>query len=159
MLHIMNPLPDFLPPPHELDADASCPSRLGWMQGCPPSPERVVRFDTGDSRKFPQTRWTFSHTRELHPTLNITRGDAPVAALPRVLRTDLDDIALTPIGAGRPISFAQSLKANYTDGIVVLHRGRVVLERYFGALERAPATHRLLCHQVIHRHPGRAAGG
>lgn len=134
MLHIMNPLPDFLPPPHELDADASCPSRLGWMQGCPPSPERVVRFDTGDSRKFPQTRWTFSHTRELHPTLNITRGDAPVAALPRVLRTDLDDIALTPIGAGRPISFAQSLKANYTDGIVVLHRGRVVLERYFGAL-------------------------
>jgi hypothetical protein len=63
-----------------------------------------------------------------------------VAVLPRALREDLDDIALTPIGAARPISFAQSLKANYTDGIVVLHRGRIVLERYFGALDEHGRT-------------------
>lgn len=129
------PLPDSLPPPHELDADASCPQRWGWMRGSPPPADRVVRFANGDSRRFPQSRWTFSHIRELHPTLDIARGDGPVAVLPRALREDLDDIALTPIGAARPISFAQSLKANYTDGIVVLHRGRIVLERYFGALD------------------------
>lgn len=129
------PLPDTLPSPHALDADASCPQRWGWMQGSPPAADKVVRFDNGDSRRFPQLRWTFSHIRELHPTLDIPRGDGPVAPLPLALRDDLDEIAFTPLGAARPISLAQSLKANYTDGIVVLHRGRIVMERYFGALD------------------------
>jgi CubicO group peptidase (beta-lactamase class C family) len=130
----MTTLPETLPSPHALDSDASCPLRLGWMQGSPPPADRVIRFDTGDSRQFPQSRWTFSHTRELHPTLNISRGDGPVSDLPRALRSDLDAIELTPLGASKPITFAASIKANYTDGLVVLHRGRIVLERYFGAL-------------------------
>ncbi|MFN0182660.1 MAG: serine hydrolase domain-containing protein [Aquabacterium sp.] len=128
-------LPDTLPPPHALDADASCPSRHGWMQGSPPPADKVVRFANGDSRRFPQLRWTFSHIRQLHTTLDIPCGDGPVSSLPVALREDLDDIPLTPMGAGRPITLAQSFKANYTDGIVVLHRGRIVLERYFGALD------------------------
>ena len=32
------------------------------------------------------------------------------------------------------MTWAQSLAANYTDGIVVLHKGRIVYERYFGVL-------------------------
>ena len=32
------------------------------------------------------------------------------------------------------MTWAQSLAANYTDGILILHRGRIVYERYFGAL-------------------------
>ena len=38
------------------------------------------------------------------------------------------------------MSWAQSLEANYTDAIVVLHRGRVVYERYFGVMS-PHATH------------------
>jgi CubicO group peptidase (beta-lactamase class C family) len=104
------------------------------MQGSPPAPDKVIRFANGSSRQFPQLRWSFSHARELHPTLDIPRGDGPASCLPQALRDDLDDVTFTPLGAIRPMSFAQSLKANYTDGIVVLHRGRVVMERYFGAL-------------------------
>ncbi len=37
-------------------------------------------------------------------------------------------------GAPTALTWAESLAANYTDGIVVLHRGRIVYERYFGAL-------------------------
>lgn len=33
------------------------------------------------------------------------------------------------------MSWAESLAANYTDGIVVLHKGRIVYERYFGVLK------------------------
>jgi CubicO group peptidase (beta-lactamase class C family) len=128
-------LPDALPPPHALDADTSCPRRLGWMQGEPPPENRVIRFDSGESRHFPQLRWTFSHTRELQATLNIARGAGPLAPLPRALRDDLDEIRFTPLGAQGPLTLAQSFKTNYTDGIVVLHRGRIVLERYFGALD------------------------
>ncbi|MFM8767494.1 MAG: serine hydrolase domain-containing protein [Rubrivivax sp.] len=127
-------LPDTLPPPHALDADASCPQRWGWMQGSPPAPDRVIRFADGSSRQFPQLRWSYSHTRELHPTLDIPRGDGPASPLPVALRDDLDDVSFTPLGAARPMTLAQSLKANYTDGLLVLHRGRVVMERYFGAL-------------------------
>lgn len=105
------------------------------MQGSPPPADRLVRFDNGDSRRFPQLRWSFSHIRELHPTLDVPRGNGPVAELPRALRDDLDGVSFTPLGAARPITLAQSFDANYTDGIVVLHRGRIVLERYFGALD------------------------
>ncbi|MFN7344682.1 MAG: serine hydrolase domain-containing protein, partial [Betaproteobacteria bacterium] len=34
------------------------------------------------------------------------------------------------------MTWRESLDANYTDGIVVLHRGRIVYERYFGVLKR-----------------------
>jgi CubicO group peptidase (beta-lactamase class C family) len=33
------------------------------------------------------------------------------------------------------MTWAESLLANYTDGILVLHRGRIVYERYFGVLD------------------------
>jgi ABC-type hemin transport system ATPase subunit len=33
---------------------------------------------------------------------------------------------------GRPITFDQALAETYADGIVMLHRGRIVFERYFG---------------------------
>jgi CubicO group peptidase (beta-lactamase class C family) len=36
---------------------------------------------------------------------------------------------------GRPMTFAQMLEETYTDGIAVLHRGKLIYERYFGALK------------------------
>ena len=33
------------------------------------------------------------------------------------------------------MTWAESLLANYTDGILILHRGRIVYERYFGVLD------------------------
>jgi CubicO group peptidase (beta-lactamase class C family) len=36
---------------------------------------------------------------------------------------------------GQPITFDEALALTYADGIVVLHRGRIVFERYFGVLE------------------------
>ena len=41
------------------------------------------------------------------------------------------------------MTWAESLVQNYTDGIVVLHRGRIVYERYFGALTSRASPHRL----------------
>jgi CubicO group peptidase (beta-lactamase class C family) len=43
-------------------------------------------------------------------------------------------VTFVPIGGTSPMTWADSLVANYTDGIVVLRRGRIVYERYFGAL-------------------------
>jgi len=117
------------------NARASDPTALGWMQGTPPSADKIVRIEDGSYLQFPQTRWSFSHMRELVPTVNISRGAGPVSALPRAERADIDSLPYTPLGATSPSTWRESLEANYTDGIVVLHRGRIVYERYFGALK------------------------
>src|SRR6185295_2217889 len=52
---------------------------------------------------------------------------------PRAER-DLGRVKFTTMD-GRPITFSQALEETYADGIAVLHRGRLVFERYFGALE------------------------
>ncbi len=116
------------------DAGASDPVAMGWMVGSPPPPDRIVRYDDGSFLRFPMWRWSFSHWRELVPTVNVPRGATAAAPLPRAERDDLDAVRLTPLGGTRQMSWAETLGANYTDGIVVLHRGRIVYERYFGAL-------------------------
>ncbi len=117
-----------------LDAKASDPVAMGWMVGSPPPPDKIVAFADGSFRTFPQTRWAFSHMRELVPTTAVSRGTGAVAVLPRALRADVDAVSFQPPGRADTMTWAQSLDANYTDGIVVLHRGRIVYERYFGVL-------------------------
>lgn len=116
-------------------AQACDPVRLGWMAGSPPPSDKLVRFADGSMMRFPQNRWANSNYRELVPTRNIARGHGPVAPLPRNERDDLDAVTYLPIGSDTPLRWSDSLDANYTDGIVVLHRGHIIYERYFGALD------------------------
>ena len=115
-------------------AEQTDPVKLGWMVGSPPPPDKVIRWADGSFYTFPKFRWSFSHGRELMATSNVSRGVATPSALPRAERADLDGVTFTPLGKTEPMTWAQSLSANYTDGIVVLHQGKIVYERYFGAL-------------------------
>lgn len=116
------------------DAAASDPAKLGWMVGAPPPPERQLRLDDGSYFKFPAMRWSVSNFRQLMPSVNVSRGLGAPEPLPELLRPDLDAVRFVPLGGTAPMTWAESLAANYTDGIVVLHRGRIVYERYFGVL-------------------------
>ena len=116
-------------------AEQTDPVKLGWMVGAPPPADKVIRWADGSFYTFPKFRWTFSHERELMATSNISRGMAAPSPLPRAERNDMDAITFTPLGKTEPMTWAQSLSANFTDGIVVLHRGQIVYERYFGALK------------------------
>ena len=117
-----------------LDAHASDPVRLSWMVGSPPPADRVIRFSDSSFFRFPATRWAFSNFRQLQPTTVVPRGSQPAVPLPRAERDDIDSVTFQPLGRSDSMTWAQSLDANYTDGIVILHRGRVVYERYFGVL-------------------------
>ncbi len=120
------------PLPNAAETD---PAALEWMQGFPPPPEKTVRVRDGSVARFPQTRWAYSHWRELGPTVAVVRGQGPASVLPRAMRKDIDAISFVPIGGGAPVTWEQALALNYTDGIVILHRGRIIYERYFGALK------------------------
>ena len=116
------------------DAAATDPKTLGLMQGFPPAPDKTLRLTEGSSRRFPNSRWILSHQRETGPTTNVRRGPGAARLLERAERDDLDAVPLTDMN-GRTLTWGQSLAENYTDGIVVLHRGKIIQERYFGALE------------------------
>ena len=116
------------------DAVASDPATIGWMDGSPPPADKVVRYADMSMYRFPQTRWSFANFRQLVPTRNIWRGDGRPSELPRSLRDDIDGVTFTPLGGGDPMTWEQSLAANYTDAILVLHQGRIVYERYLGVM-------------------------
>jgi CubicO group peptidase (beta-lactamase class C family) len=118
-----------------LDADASDPVRMGWMVGSPPPPEKQIGFADSSFSKFPRTRWSYAHMRQFVPTRAVARRGAPVCELPRAERGDIDDVPFTPLGGTGTMTWRESLGANYTDALVILHRGAIVYERYFGVMD------------------------
>jgi CubicO group peptidase (beta-lactamase class C family) len=124
-------MPDFAQA--ALSAASTDPAALGTMKGFPPPPERTVLAANDATWRFPATRWTFSHQRELGPSANIRRGAAPSVPLSCALRDDLDAVAFVTQD-GRSMTWGESVDENFTDGLVVLHRGQVVYETYRGAL-------------------------
>ena len=134
-LALNSPLLAQTAPPVLPTAEQTDPVKLGWMVGSPPPADKIIRFADGSFYTFPKFRWTFSNVRQLAATTSVSRGTAAPSPLPRAERSDLDSLTFTPLGKSEPMTWAQSLQANYTDGVLVLHKGRVVYERYLGALK------------------------
>lgn len=112
----------------------SDPVKMGWMQGSPPPQDKRVLFGDGSYYQFPKTRWSFAHIPELMPTASINRGFGPVAVLPKALRNDLDAVTFTPLGRSELMTWAQAFEAVYGDAVVILHKGKIVYERYNGVM-------------------------
>ena len=110
------------------------------MEGFPPPRESQVNL--GNWQEPPFNRWSFQHLREVIPTQRIARGlvarpldDADDPLVP-------DDVAVTRFGSGSP-TISGVLADTWTDAVLALHDGRVVLERYFGGM-RADTRHLLM---------------
>jgi CubicO group peptidase (beta-lactamase class C family) len=113
-------------------------AQLGLMEGMPPLPERLVTLENWQDPPF--NRWGFQHIRDLIPTARIPRSSGPVWRLPRAER-DLDDLVFR--SGRRRMTLETMLSETATDGYLVLHRGRIVMERYFNGL-RPDTTHLLM---------------
>lgn len=106
------------------------------MAGPPPFGDGLVTLAAWQDP--PYNRWAFQHVRELMPTARIRRGGT-VHELPSA---PLEFGALTFRCDDRDSSVDQMLDETYTDGFLVLHRGRVVYERYLNGMQ--PDTPHLL---------------
>lgn len=117
-----------------LDATQSDPNKLAWMVGFPPSVEKLIMQPESDFFSFPKLRWTVCHIRELMPTKEVSRGIGSSILLEYEIDKNIDSIKFNPLNSQKSMSWEESLLANYTDGILILHKGKVVYEKYFGCL-------------------------
>ncbi len=119
-----------------LSAAESDPVRMGWMQGTPTPPDKLVRFNDGNALAFPRNRWSFAHFREILPTARVSRGAGAVSPLPLALRPDIARLTITWPGQAQPVNWVDAFDASYADAILVLHRGKIVFEKYNGVMNR-----------------------
>ncbi|UVJ40139.1 serine hydrolase [Arthrobacter sp. CJ23] len=87
-------------------------------------------------------RWSFQHIAEFLPTAAISRGTGPVAAL-EPEPADLDSIPIILVAGGTAATLRQVIDATDTDGWAVMHRGKLVVEEYFGEMT-AVSSHLLM---------------
>jgi CubicO group peptidase (beta-lactamase class C family) len=107
------------------------------MAGPPPFDGRLVSLANWQEPPF--NRWSFQHIRELIPTAQIPHGEGSARRLPRA-EHDLSGLRFR--AGGREMTVAKMLDRSFTDGFLVLHRGRVVFEEYRNGM--TPETPHLL---------------
>ena len=118
----------------EWTAQNSDPAKFQWMAGSPPAEDRIIRFDDGTYAQFPQWRWSVCHFEQLMPTARVSSGLSAPVPLPTNLIDELENVTFTPLGHEEPMTWDRAFEVNFTDGLVVLHHGEIVYERYDGAL-------------------------
>lgn len=114
-----------------MTAKESEPANFGWMQGFPPTPDKVLHAWDGSFFEFPALRYSVVHMREFLPTVRVSKGLQLSSVMPYELDNHIDDLTFIPWNTNEKMAWKQSLKENYTDGILILHKGKVVYEYYF----------------------------
>lgn len=97
------------------------------MQGFPPKPE--TRLTPANWFQLPYLRWSLMHRSMMVATTAVWRGDGPVSPLSFAPQA-LDDASVTGLD-GKPTKLLPHLQSLEADAFLVMHRGRVVYERYF----------------------------
>ena len=111
----------------------STAAELGIMAGFPPPLDKRATLANWDLPPF--NRWSFQNVRSILPTRVVSRGSKPSSVLLQVPQA-LGGVTFTDAD-GRRLPAAEMLATTYTDGFILLHRGRVVLERYLNGMSEA----------------------
>ncbi len=106
-------------------------AQLGLMRGFPPEREQLVTHE--NQLLGPYNRWSFQNELPLNRVVDVWRGNGPVAELDYNLR-DLSAVRYQN-RAGATFTFAEMVEMSYTDGIVVLHEGKIIYERYLNGMQ------------------------
>jgi len=104
---------------------------LGLMRGFPPPRDQQVTH--ANQLYAPYNRWSFQHELQLNHTVDVWRGDGPVARLDSAA-FDIDRVTYQN-RAGTQFTFRDMVEMSYTDGIVVLHQGKIIYEAYLNGMQ------------------------
>jgi len=118
-----------------LTAEESDPKKMGWMQGFPPSNDKIISAIDGSFFRFPALRYSVCHMRQFMPTTNVSAAQSKQFNFKTKLDSEIDRVTFLPSNSDQPMTWEASLSVNYTDGMLILHKGKIVYEKYFGELE------------------------
>lgn len=113
-----------------LNAEESNPNKLGWMQGFPPPKDKILSAKNGSFFEFPALRYSVNHMREFFPSRKVGSAKEDYHTFRTKLDEKIDEVTFIPWEKTEKMTWKESLDANYTDGIIVLHKGKIVYEAY-----------------------------
>ncbi|HIG43341.1 MAG: serine hydrolase [bacterium] len=113
--------------PNIVDA---APGAADFMQGAPP--DESARVTKANWYVGPFNRWGLQHVREITATRRISRGSGPVSEL-ATSKLPVNELAVETLG-GKPGSITDWLESSYTDGFLVLHKGKIISETYMNEM-------------------------
>ena len=105
---------------------------LGIMEGFPPPFDKRVTLENWDRPPF--NRWSFQNIREVLPTVAVSRGNNPVQVLERN-ESNFDNLIVNHPRNGSRSTVSKILKHAYNDGFIIIHKGKIVYERYLNDMQ------------------------
>ena len=108
--------------------------QMGIMQGLPSPHGSRITLDNWDRPPF--NRWAFQHVREILPTTVVAKGTGPAWRL-QLNEQDFDNLKVLHSRNNSQRTLTEILEQTYTDGFIVIHRDKIVYERYFNDMTPA----------------------
>lgn len=98
----------------------------------PAIPEEAVTVENWQHPDY--LRWSFQNLSKILPTSPVSRGGEPIAKL-HMMPINLGGIELLKTDGNEPSLTVRSvIEATNTDGWLVMHHGKVLVEEYFGTM-------------------------
>ena len=113
-----------------LNAEESNPNKMEWMQGFPPPKDKILSAKDGSFFNFPALRYSVNHMREFFPSRRVLSAKDDYYTLRTKHDKEIENIVFTPWNSETPMNWQEFLDVNYTDGIIILHKGKIVYETY-----------------------------
>lgn len=113
-------------------------AQMRLMEGSPAADERQVTLAQWQGP--PWNRWAYQHIAQIIPTARVWRGNGGPLPLPREA-VKVGHIRFEATDGSRE-TIASLLRRTYTDGFLVLRKGRIAVEQYFNGMR--PHTRHLL---------------
>lgn len=111
------------------------PEKMQWMQGFPPPADKTLHATDGSYFMFPGLRYSVNHMQEFSPTRTVPCAKEKQYTVKTKYDANIDSIRFTPWDSDTEMTFAESLDANYTDGIIIMHKGKIIYEKYPAGLK------------------------
>lgn len=73
--------------------------------------------------------------REFFPTREVKAGKENYFKFKTKIDNEIENVTFVPWNQTKAITFKESLDKNYVDGIIILHKGKIVYEKYSGGLK------------------------
>lgn len=109
------------------------PSLNGVMAGFPPAADKHVTLATAYQPEH--LGYRVQNITRLFPTARISRGEGPIVPLERAGSLSIDELSVEGSNGEAALLMPEVLERTGVDSMIVMHRGKIVYEGYYGDMD------------------------